>query len=158
MKEVKSVARPRKLLKNCTGNLTVAQRTQKAAEEEVISGWNRDLLDEIPPELRDRYAKETWQRILPDLLAESSTCNLDRDNLVCYCNAWSQYLESCRKLKRNKKDEDYQSLWLSRQRFAMAEQRRYGKLCGMDASSRLKNAELKLKEEDEELEAAFGAF
>lgn len=124
----------------------------------AISGWNRELLNEEPPELRDKYAKETWQRIMPDLIAESPTCNLDRDNIICYCNAWSQYLEACRKLKRNKRNDSYQDMWLQRQRYALAEQRRYGKLCGMDASSRLRNAEAKLKAEDEELEAAFGAF
>lgn len=150
--------RPRKLLKNSTGDLTVARRMQKEAEEAAISGWNRDLLSEPPSDLRDRYARETWQRILPDLLAESTTCNLDRDNLVCYCNAWSQYLEAGRKLKRNKKDDMYQGMWLRRQRAAAAEQRRYGKLVGMDASSRLKNATAKVQEEEDQLKAAFGDF
>lgn len=150
--------RPRKLLKNSTGDLTVARRQQKEAEEAAISGMDRSLLGEMPPELRDKYAKDTWQRIMPDLLKEATTCNLDRDNIICYCNSWSQYLEACRKLKRYKTDDKYQSMWLSRQANAAAEQRRYGKLIGMDASSRLKNASSKIEQEDEELRAAFGEF
>lgn len=150
--------RPRKLLKNSTGDLTVEKRQQKEAEEAAISGWNRELLRDVPKELRDKYAKDTWNRLLPDLLEESTTCNLDRDNLICYCNAWSQYLEAGRKLKRNKDDPDYQAACMRRQTMAAAEQRRYGKLLGMDVSSRLKSASLKLQEEEDALRNEFGDF
>ena len=150
--------RPRKLLKNSTGDLTVEKRMQKEAEEAAISGWNRDLLLDVPKELRDKYARDTWTRLLPDLLEESAICNLDRDNMICYCNAWSQYLEAGRKLKRNKTDWKYQDAWDRRQSEAAAEQRRYGRLLGMDISSRLKSASLKLKEEDDALREEFGDF
>ena len=150
--------RPRKLLKNSSGNLTAAIKQQKMQEEAIATGRDRDLLEEVPSELRDKYARETWERILPDLLEESTTCNLDRDNIIAYCNAWSLYLEAGRKLKRNKKDDAYQSLWLKRQRLAAADQRVYGKLCGMDASSRLKQATAAIDDERKVIDLKYGAI
>lgn len=148
--------RPRKLLENSTGDLTVERKMQKVAEEELISEESRELLNEIPAELRDKLARDTWQRILPDLLKKKTTCNLDRDNMICYCNAWSQYLECCRKLKRNKRNDVYQSMWLSRQRCALAEQRRYSALLGMDVNSRLKAATIAISQEDDQIRGMFG--
>lgn len=150
--------RPRKLLKNSSGNMTVAVKKQKMAEEAAVSGRSRSVLEEMPSELRDRYAKETWERIMPDMLEDSTTCNLDRDNIICYCNAWSQYLEATRKLKRNKKDDKYQDMWIRRQALAAAEQRRYGKLCGMDASSRLKNATAAVEDNRKAIDMMYGAI
>jgi P27 family predicted phage terminase small subunit len=148
--------RPRKLLKNSTGDLTTIVRVQKMAEEEAISGRDRELLDEEPPELRDKYARETWQRILPDLLDDTTICNLDRDNIIGYCNSWSEYQEAVRKLKRNRKNDSYQSLWYRRLRAAAAEQRRYGALIGMNASARLKRASSAVEDEQKTIRENFG--
>ena len=150
------MARPRKLLKNSTGDLTEQRRLQKEAEEAVISNMPRSLLEEPPTELRDKAARETWDRILPDLLRELTTCNLDRDNIIMYCNAWSETMEAQRRLKRNKTDDDYQELWRRRLKDARAECRRYGKMLGMDVSSRLKNADRKVASEDERINEMFG--
>ena len=138
------MARPRKLLKNSTGDLTEQRRLQKEAEEAAISNLPRDLLGQQPSELRDKVARETWERIVPDLLCELTTCNLDRDNMIMYCNAWS------------KTDDDYQELWRRRLKDARAECRRYGKMLGMDVSSRLKNADRKVANEDETINEMFG--
>lgn len=150
--------RPRKLTKNSTGHLTVAVQEKKKNTEDAIFGWDRDQLEEIPEDLRDEVALATWNRLLPDLMTEMSMCNLDRDNLICYCNAWSQYVECIQAMKQYKDDEKWQNEWFRKMLKASAEQRQYGKLCGMDISSRLKYAEAKIKKEDEELEMAFGQF
>lgn len=150
------MARPRKLLKNSTGDLTEQRRLQKEAEEAAISNLPRDLLGQQPSELRDKVARETWERIVPDLLCELTTCNLDRDNMIMYCNAWSEAMEAQRRLKRNKTDDDYQDLWRRRLKDARAECRRYGKMLGMDVSSRLKNADRKVANEDETINEMFG--
>lgn len=150
------MSRPRKLLEEQRGNLTVEQKMQKAAEEAIISGISGDLLEKPPKELRDRYSKATWERIVPDLMQLGVIGNLDRDNLIGYCNAWSWYLECGRKLKRYKDDDDYQRMWLSRQKNAAEEHRKYGRLCGMNLDSRLKAASSKIKSEDDEIKDMFG--
>ena len=117
-----------------------------------------DMLEEMPAELRDKTARETWERILPDILREETTCNLDRDNVIMYCNAWSETMEAQRRLKRNKTDDDYQELWRRRLKDARAECRRYGRLIGMDPSSRLQRASTKVDAEDEKITAMFGGI
>ena len=150
------MARPRKLLKNSTGDQQQAEAEAKEAEEAAISNLPRDLLGQQPSELRDIVARETWERIGPDRLCELTTCNLDRDNMIMYCNAWSEAMEAQRRLKRNKTDDDYQELWRRRLKDARAECRRYGKMLGMDVSSRLKNADRKVANEDETINEMFG--
>lgn len=152
------MGRPRKLLKNSTGDLTEQRRIRKEAEEAELRGMPRDLLEEMPSELRDKTARETWERILPDILREEITCNLDRDNVIMYCNAWSETMEAQRRLKRNKTDDDYQELWRRRLKDARAECRRYGRLIGMDPSSRLQRASTKVDAEDEKITAMFGGI
>ena len=152
------MARPRKLLDNSTGDLTVLRKMQKMREEEAVSGLPRDLLENPPEELRDKYAVQTWQRIIPDLLKMQTTCNLDRDNLICYCNAWSEYREAGRKLKRNKTNLEHQKVWHLRQRNAMEDQRTYGRLCGMTLDARLKAATLEAKEKAESIEEKYGSI
>lgn len=150
------MARPRKLLDNSTGDLTVARKMQKMREEERVSGLPRDLLEEPPKELRDKYAVTTWERLVPDLKKLPTTCNLDRDNLICYCNAWSEYMESGRRLKRNKQDMLYQKLWHLRRRDAMEDMRTYGRLCGMTLDSRLKSATIGERESEDAIELKYG--
>lgn len=152
------MARPRKLLKNSTGDLTEQRRIRKEAEEAKLFGMPRDLLEEQPPELRDKTARDTWDRIMPDILREETTCNLDRDNVISYCNAWSETVEAQRRLKRNKTDEDYQELWRRRLKDARAECRRYSRLIGMDLSSRLQRASVKVDAEDDQITAMFGGI
>lgn len=146
------------MLKNSTGDLTEQRRIRKEAEEAELMGMPRDLLEEMPSELRDKTARETWERILPDILREEITCNLDRDNVIMYCNAWSETMEAQRRLKRNKTDDDYQELWRRRLKDARAECRRYGRLIGMDPSSRLQRASTKVDAEDEKITAMFGGI
>ena len=152
------MARPRKLLDNSTGDLTVARKMQKMREEEVVSGLPRNLLETPPTELRDKYAVQTWERLIPDIKQIPAVCNLDRDFLICYCNAWSEYMEAGRKLKRKKQDMPYQKVWHLRQRDAMEDMRTYGRFCYITLDSRLKAATIGIKEEEKTIEAKFGAI
>jgi len=150
------MGRPRKMLEKQTGNLTVAQKMQKQAEEAAISGASKELIMTPPKELRDKAARDTWERILPDLMSNELICNLDRDNLIGYCNAMSWYIECGKKLKRNKTVPKHTEIWFDRQLKAAAEQRRYGRLIGMDMDARLKIATIKISEQDEKLKEEFG--
>lgn len=152
------MGRPRKLLEKSTGDLTVARKLQKIREEEAVSGMARDLLEEPPEELRDKNAVAAWERLIPDLLKMRTTCNLDRDNLICYCNAWSEYKEAGKKLKRNKTDPLHQKTWHLRQRDAMEDQRTYGRLLGMTLDARLKAATIEEKDKSETIEMKYGAI
>ena len=149
------MARPRKTLDNQKGNLTVAQQEQKKAEEKAIANISRELLEKIPRELRDKVAKDTWKRIIPDLLKLSVICNLDRDNIIGYCNAWSLYIE-CTKSISDENEPDVNRMWMISQKDAAAEQRRYGAMIGMDVNARLKIGTAKVKKEDEEIIDLFG--
>ena len=149
------MARPRKILRESTGDLTVARQEQKKAEEDHISTITAERLNDPPKELRNREAVKTWQRILPDLLKLDVLGNLDRDSLIGYCNAWSMYVECVKAMKKNKDPDETDKLY-NRLIKASTEHRRYGKLCGMDLDSRLKMASIKIKQEDEKIEEIFG--
>lgn len=152
------MGRVRKLLSESTGNLTTAIKQQKEAEEKAISDWRDNELDEIPADLLDEKAVETWNRLLPDLRKYLMVNNLDRDNLICYCNAWSQYCKAVKKLKLNPNDAEYQLTVMKKVAVASDEQRKYGSRLGMDISSRLKFASQIVKKEDDELREEFGEF
>ena len=149
------MARPRKTLENQNGNLTVAQQEQKAAAEKAISNIPRDLLGRPPRELRDKVAKNTWKRILPDLLKMPVICNLDRDNIIGYCNAWSLYLE-CGASISDENEPEENRMWLISQKDAATEQRRYGALIGLDVNARLKIGTAQVQKEDAEINDIFG--
>lgn len=164
------MARPRKTLENQKGNLTVAIREQKAAEEKAAADITREYLTGKPPkELRDKVAKDTWKRVIPDLLKIPVVCNLDRDNIIGYCNAWSQYVEAgqnakawAKDAKKSKSREDAESaaglarIWQISQKDAAAEQRKYAALCGLDVNARLKIGTAQVAKEDAEIEGMFG--
>lgn len=152
------MGRTRKLLANSSGDLTTARKQQKEAEEKAISDWRDNELDEIPTELLDEKAVETWNRLLPDLRRYLMANNLDRDNLISYCNAWSQYCKAIKKLKQNPNDAEYQLTVMKKVAVASDEQRKYGSRLGMDISSRLKFASQIVKKEDDELREEFGDF
>ena len=159
---VSGVGRPKKLQKNATGHQTAIIQIQKEQEEEVISWMSDELLSAPPKELRDKVAVNSWNRILPDLkkLAERMACNFDRDNLICYCNAWSQYMESQRMLKKKAIKDDPKEFdrWHRIQNNAMDAQRRYGALCGMSIDARLKLATAVIKKREQAVEDKFGVI
>lgn len=158
------MGRTRKLLRDSTADITVIKRTEKEQQERAITDLTRTDLEKPPKELRDAYAKKTWKRILPNLLELPVLCNLDRDNLIGYCNAWSEYVEVLNEQKRAKEIDDIpartkvmDSLW-RREEKALDAQRKYGALCGMSIDSRLKMAAAKQKKEAEQIEERFGVI
>lgn len=154
------MGRARKLLQNSTADITVIGRQQKMQQEDTISDLDRMLLEDPPDELRDAYAKKTWKRILPDLLQLPVLCNLDRDALVGYCNAWSEYVEAVETQKRimaaDVPDMKELEVWWRREEKAQDAQRKFGALCGMSIDSRLKMAATKMKKEAERVDEKFG--
>ena len=151
-----------KPLSESRGHLTKVTQIAKAHQEETISALDRMALEEPPEELRDAYAKKTWKRIIPDLMQLPVLCNLDRDNLIAYCNAWSEYVEALEMIKAISShqivDEKALEQWFRREEKAQDAQRKYGALCGMSIDSRLKMASVKQRKEIAQTEAKFGVI
>ena len=155
---------PRKVLDNSNKAIPVIKRQQKEAQEALLSDLSR-LKDTDPPiELRDKKATETWKRIIPLLMELPVLCEIDRDNLIGYCNAWSEYCELIDDQKRAKEIDDIvvkakvlASLGNRMEKVQNAH-RRYGALCGMSLDSRLKLAAIKTKQEAETVEQKFGVI
>ncbi len=133
-----------------------------AQREETLSELDRMLLENPPDELRDGTAKKAWKRILPDLLQLPVLCNLDRDALIGYCNAWSEYMEAIetQKVIMSAAVPDMKELekWWRREEKAQDAQRKFGALCGMSIDSRLKMAATHQKKEAEQLDKKFGVI
>ena len=151
-----------KPLSEANGHLTKVTQIAKAQQEDTISDLDRMLLEDPPDELRDAYAKKTWKRILPDLLQLPVLCNLDRDALIGYCNAWSEYVESVEMAKRilasDVPDMKLLESWWRKEEKAQDAQRKFGALCGMSIDSRLKMAATKMKKEAERVDEKFGVI
>ena len=156
------MARSRKLLENSTADRTVVTRIAMAQQEKSISELKRELLNNPPKELRDVTAKKAWKRIVPDLLDLPVLCDLDRDALINYCNAWSEYMESIKMqkciMRANVPDMKAMEVWWRREEKAQDALRKFGALCGMSIDSRLKMAATHQKKEAEQVNKKFGVI
>ena len=146
----------RKPLENSAAHYTVAEQEQKK-QEELLSKTPADMLN-VPPirELRDKVARDTWERIIPDLVQYTSVGNLDRDDVIAYCNSWSRVVEAEKNYKKRTLTPEDKDKWESRLYKATADHRKSGALCGMTLDSRLKAATVKIKEQDKQIVDEFG--
>lgn len=151
------MGRPRKLLQNQKGNLTKVTQIAKEAEESALSQYGREDLLTTPEELQSDYAVKTWNRIVPLLMQSPVTCDIDRDNIICYCNAWDDYVSVTERLKYADEPVLIRALH-EVQKEAMDAQRKYGALIGMSIDSRLKMASAHLKKEAEQVDQTFGVI
>lgn len=150
------MGRPRKSLSASTKHRTVAEQEQKK-QEELLSKTPDDLLNTPPTsELRDKLARDTWERIIPDLVEYTSVGNLDRDDIIAYCNSWSRVVEAEKKYKNRNLSPEEKDKWEARLYKATADHRKYASLCGMTLDSRLKAATVKIKQKDKEIADEFG--
>ena len=153
-----------KTLSDSKGHLTKVTQITKAQQEDAISDLERMDLERPPAELRDAYARKTWKRIIPKLLQLPVLCDLDRDNLISYCNVWSEYVELIEEQKRAESIDDIVTRVMVLDKLSTRIQkvqdahRKYGSLCGMSIDSRLKMAATKQKKEAEQVDQTFGVI
>ena len=156
--------RPRKVLDNSTNNITIAKRQQKEQQEAILAELDGLLSTDPPEELKDKKAVETWNRIIPLLKKLPTLCEIDRDNLIGYCNVWSEYCEILEDQKKARKIEDIEirtkvmTSLTNRMDKVQIAHKRYGTLCGMSLDARLKMATIKTKQEAETLDQKFGVI
>ena len=149
-------------------HLTVVERQRREQQEASVMTSKDDLL-KPPAMLVDAYAKNEWKRIIPLLIEIDIIGSLDMANIAGYCNAFAQYRRATDKLRTEPLVYDYmdektgfemhkENPTLKVQARAAQEMRRFGDMCGMSISSRLKAAATKAKETDDQIENVFGVI
>lgn len=152
----------RKPIKEETKHRSRAEIAQREYEERLVTTTKSDL-DNVPVNmLRDTAARDEYDRLLPLLTGIDIIGDLDRNNLVVYCNAWSEYQELLNDLKTeahflvNKNEQEYENPKLKASREAYKQMATAGEKLGMSISSRLNAATLKAKKEEDQLREDFG--
>lgn len=159
------MARPKKPLALQEGNLTVAQQEQKKLEEDMIKA-NTDQLQVAPTWLRDNKAKEEWYRLVKEFAELNILSNLDVNNLGCYCNSYSSYVDITEQLKYEDLVIEYtnkggqvnliENPLVKTQIKYSDEMKKYGNLLGLTIDSRLKVAGLKINNKKNNITSKFG--
>ncbi len=149
--------RPRIPLDQQKGHLMTNFKEERAIEEDLADVGNAQIVSERPPrELINTAAKKEWKRAIELLRQMKAIGDLDRSNLIGYCNAWAMY---CEKIKRLNDpiitSAEKRELELAILKHGK-EYREFGKLCCMDPSSRLKAAATQTQKKSEEIEEVFG--
>ena len=153
--------RPKKPLKQQTGNLTKEYKQRRQIEEDMIK-QSTDLLLTPPDWLIDQVAIDEWERIVKELTNNEMFGNLDIDNLGGFCNAFSQYKKATEQLKKlglivkDKSGKPIENPYINTQRKYAQEMREFGKLCGLTIDSRLKFASQKLAKIETDIFDEFG--
>lgn len=164
------MARPRKPVDTQVRHNTQEEiQRQKFAESLVQTG--REDLAETSIGLMDATARKEYARVLRSLVDLPVIGNLDRTNLVEYCNYYSLHRKLGAKIKKKeakiKKEEKelgeagdetnaaYFEL-LRQDRLTCESMIRFEKLCGLTVDSRLKVADAAAKQVEDQLQEEFG--
>ncbi len=164
------MARPRKPVDTQTRHNTQEEiQRQKFAESLVQTG--REDLAETSIGLMDATARKEYARVLRSLVDLPVIGNLDRTNLVGYCNYYSLHRKLEGKIKKQEaqmkkeakeqgeaSDETnaYYFKLLRQDRLTCESMIRFEKLCGLTLDSRLKVADAAAKQVEDELQGEFG--
>lgn len=159
------MGRPKRMLNAQSGHLTKKQQEEKKLQEQIIK-TGTDQLEKPPTWLRDKVAKNEWERLVEQFKTLGIISNLDLNNLGAYCNAYSSYLEATKELKgqpltieyTNKADATniIENPLIKIQMKYSDEMRKYSSLLGLTIDSRLKMATIKLQETKKEVVDDFG--
>lgn len=150
------MGRSRIPLEEQKGNITSITKLWRQAEEAAVKTGTSQLT-RPPDELIDELAKKEWKRVIPQLKETGIIGNLDRANIIGYCNAYALYRRALEELLEGQSMAS-QKERSDQIRFWEKEYRDFGKLCGMTFDSRLKAAAVKTKNEEDELKERFGAI
>lgn len=164
------MARPRKPVDTQTRHNTQEEiQRQKFAESLVQTG--REDLAETSIGLMDATARKEYARVLRSLVDLPVIGNLDRTNLVGYCNYYSLHRKLEGKIKKQEAqmkketkelgdagDETtaYYFELLRQDRLTCESMIRFEKLCGLTVDSRLKVADAAAKQVEDQLQEEFG--
>ncbi len=164
------MARPRKPVDTQVRHNTQEEiQRQKFAESLVQTG--REDLAETSIGLMDATARKEYARVLRSLVDLPVIGNLDRTNLVGYCNYYSIHrklegeikkLEA--RIRKGKKERSpnlmemnaYYFELLRQDRLTCESMIRFEKLCGLTVDSRLKVADAAAKQVEDQLQEEFG--
>ena len=154
----------RKPLAHQRGPLNVIEIQQRQREEELIKTETNEII-EPPVWLTSDIAREEWERVIPQLLEINVVGNLDLANVAGYCNAYAGYRRATEELDKmplvyvDKADGKTKSNpYVDIQAKYAQEMRRFGDLCGMSVSSRLKAAATQTKQESAKIDQTFGVI
>lgn len=164
------MARPRKPVDTQVRHNTQEEiQRQKFAESLVQTG--REDLAETSIGLMDATARKEYARVLRSLVDLPVIGNLDRTNLVGYCNYYSTHRKLEGKIKKQevqiKKETKelgeatdgsiaYYFELLRQDRLTCESMIRFEKLCGLTVDSRLKVADAAAKQVEDQLQEEFG--
>ena len=151
------MGRARKPLSEQKGDLTIERQKQRETEEAMIDLPDDDL-EEPPPWLMSAVAKKEYMRIVKELKkADNLVCNLDKNNIAAYCNAFSQYIKVTKQLKTaDLLINSSENPLINIQKKSAEEMRKFGNLCGLSIDSRLKMAATKRNKVETEIDDTFG--
>lgn len=147
------MGKARKPMSMQKGNITSITKLKRERQEQSVR-TKANQLTRPPEELIDEVAAKEWRRVVKLLKEIDIVGNLDRANLIGYCNAYSSYLGLMDELKRIPFDTDI----LREARMWGKEYRDFGRKLGLDPDSRLKLAAVKAQKEEDALEQKFGAI
>ncbi len=155
------MANRRKVIAISTGDATVAVQERKKLEETAVKA-PRTGLQKVPSDaLVNEVAKKEYKRVLKLLEAIDIISDVDRANLIVYANAYARYLDAIKALKTEPlvieaATGPKKNPWITVSESAYAEMYRAGSALGMTVDSRLKAGAVKVRKQEENLEAAFG--
>lgn len=140
-------------------HLTVAEQQQRRAEQEkaMVGRERLRLTKKVRALLMNEEAVGKYKEVLEMIRDLDFIGDLDRDNLIGYCNAWTCVQMMTRVMGRDPQmmlDKDMMQVY----RGHCEEMRKFGRLCGMTLDSRLKAASLAVKKDQDEAGDKFGIF
>lgn len=140
------------------GTLTIKERKEREATESNAETLRNEL--ENPPAklFVSRFARSEYFRILENLKKFPIIGNLDRENLILYVNAWSEYQDVVKSEKKASPIDDPEELlsFITAKEKATKQMFSAGGKIGLDMSSRLKAAEDITRRQTADVEDAFG--
>lgn len=139
------MSRPRKAMAASTGDRSKIIQMDRQKDEVMVHHPSHQLT-RPPADLINEEARKEWKRIIPQLKDINIIGNLDKGNIVGYCNAWGMYLEAVR-------ERDDGGILKYGKEF-----RTFGGKIGMDPDSRLKFAAANREKTEEKMAEEFGAI
>lgn len=152
----------RKPLASQKGHLNVVTMQKRKQEEESVKTASDEILS--PPSwLTNKVARAEWKRIIGQLLEIDVVGNLDLANIAGYCTSYANYRKATEELEKmplvyvDKADgKTKANPYIDLQAKYAQEMRRFGDLCGISISARLKAASTKTQNEEATIESKFG--
>lgn len=150
------MGRARKPVSAQKKHLTLDEKIRRE-QEESIAQIDCDRLEQPPAYLKNNFARNEWILIVAELKGNSMICNLDYGFLASYCNAFAEYVDATKHCQRERKIVDGRiNPWIDLQKRYFDLMYKSASKCGIDINARLKNASIKLSQQDADIANEFG--